>query len=57
MYGFMPLWRLRTLRSCVQSQPCPVLCLPICVPQCVVPRHEAPKRKERKEAPYTHGLG
>jgi len=67
MYGFMPLYRLRTLRSCVHLQPCPVPCLPICVPQCVVPRHEAPrheaprheapKRRERKEAPYVHGLG
>jgi hypothetical protein len=63
MYGFMPLYRLRTLRPCVHLQPCPVPCLP-CLPRCEVPRYEVPRHvvpryefPKRKEAPYVHGLG
>jgi hypothetical protein len=54
MYGFMPLYRLRTLRPCVRLLPCPVPYPHCCFPRHEVPRHEVPKRKE---APYVHGLG
>lgn len=60
MYGFMPLYRLRTLRPCVHLQLCPVPCLPCCAPpKHVAPRHEVPRCEvpKRKEAPYVHGLG
>lgn len=64
MYGFMPLYRLRTLRPCVHLLPCPIPCLPYCVPRCEVPsckvpRYEVPACEvpKRKEAPYVHGLG